>query len=287
MIARALFFFASVAVLSSAACIAQETIHILKKGETLYSVSRTYGVSFSAIAKANNIADADKVRIGQKLIIPGTGGAPKSAAAAEKHTVKKGETLFGIARQYGLTVSELRAFNGLSDKTVIKPGDLLAVARAPQPKVEAAPAPVQETAAKSGGTDDRAEGDPRPVTAKRNDPKIRWPVQAKELAYMEGKLYGVLLTGERAEPVESLSSGTVVSADAYRGFGRVAIVQSPNGHVYVYGGNESLSVKSGDKVAAGTELGRLGIDSLTGKPSLFFFVYKDNVAIDPAKAPRS
>jgi lipoprotein NlpD len=104
---------------------------------------------------------------------------------------------------------------------------------------------------------------------------------------MEGKLYGVLLTSDKDERVESLTEGTVVSAETYRGFGRVAIVQAPDGYVYVYGGNESLSVKYGDRVASGAELGRLGIDSLTGKPSLFLFVYKDNVAIDPAKAPRS
>lgn len=262
-------------------CPAQESVHILRKGETLYSLARTYGVSHAAIAAANKIADPNKIFIGQRLVIP-LGTKPSQAANdAQAHTVVKGETLFGIARRYGLTVSELRSLNDLSDKAIIKPGDKLSVAvRKPEAPPASKPEAPQSLPA-------ALTADPRPVSSKRNDPSVRWPVRAKELAYMEGKLYGVMLTGERSERVESLSSGTVVSAETYRGFGRVAIVQAPDGHVYVYGGNEYLSVKPGDRVAAGAELGRLGLDSLTGKPSLFFFVYKDNVAIDPAKAPRS
>jgi septal ring factor EnvC (AmiA/AmiB activator) len=58
------------------------------------------------------------------------------------------------------------------------------------------------------------------------------------------------------------------------------------GYLYVYGGCESLSVKEGDRVAPGAELGRLGLDGVTSKPQLFLMVYKNNAPIDPAKAPR-
>jgi septal ring factor EnvC (AmiA/AmiB activator) len=104
---------------------------------------------------------------------------------------------------------------------------------------------------------------------------------------MTGKLSGVVLLGERSEPVKSLTQGTVVSAGPYRGFGRVAIIQVTGGYLYVYGGCESLSVKEGDRVVPGTELGRLGIDGVSEKPQLFFLVYRNNSPIDPAKAPRA
>jgi lipoprotein NlpD len=263
-----------------AAASAQETVHVMKKGETLYGLARTYGVPYSAIVSANGIVDANNIRVGQKIRIP--------AETPLRHTVAKGETLFGIARKYDLTVSELRELNGFSASSVLKAGDVLTVGKRSEPKapapVEALPAARQEP--KKEPVPPKPE-EVRPVTPKRNDPTLRWPVRAKEVAYMEGKLYGVLLTGERAERVESLTAGTVVSAEPYRGFGKVAIVQAADGHVYVYGGNETLSVKPGDRIASGTEVGRLGIDSLTGKPALFFFVYKDNIAVDPAKAPRS
>jgi septal ring factor EnvC (AmiA/AmiB activator) len=112
-------------------------------------------------------------------------------------------------------------------------------------------------------------------------------VIARELSYMTGKLSGVVITGDRTEAVKSLSAGTVISAGPYRGFGRVAIVQAAGSYLYVYGGCESLSVKEGDKVGPGTELGRLGIDAVSSKPQLFFMVYRSNAPVDPAKAPRA
>jgi septal ring factor EnvC (AmiA/AmiB activator) len=104
---------------------------------------------------------------------------------------------------------------------------------------------------------------------------------------MTGKLSGVVITGVRAESVKSLTWGTVLSAGPYRGFGRVVIVQVDGGYLYVYGGCENLSVKEGDRVSPGLELGKLGVDVVTNKPQLFFMVYRSNVPIDPAKAPRA
>jgi septal ring factor EnvC (AmiA/AmiB activator) len=104
---------------------------------------------------------------------------------------------------------------------------------------------------------------------------------------MTGKLYGVVLLGERSEPVRSLMGGTVVSAGPYRGFGRVAIVEVTGGYTYIYGGCESLSVREGDRIAPGAELGRLGLDTVSERPQLFFMVYRSAIPIDPAKAPRA
>jgi septal ring factor EnvC (AmiA/AmiB activator) len=107
------------------------------------------------------------------------------------------------------------------------------------------------------------------------------------MAYMTGKLNGVVLMGDRNEPVKSLTAGVVISAGPYRGFGKVVIIQVAGGYLYVYGGCESLSVREGDRVMAGTELGRLGMDALSEKPQLFFMVYRNSVSVDPALAPRS
>jgi murein DD-endopeptidase MepM/ murein hydrolase activator NlpD len=128
---------------------------------------------------------------------------------------------------------------------------------------------------------------PRAVVPGTVDASVRWPVAAREVSYMTGKLSGVILTGGKTESVKSLTEGTVISAGPYRGFGRVAIVQVSGGYLYVYGGCESLSVKEGDKVVPGTELGRLGMDALSEKPQLFFLVYRNNIPVDPAKAPRT
>jgi len=114
---------------------------------------------------------------------------------------------------------------------------------------------------------------------------VVWPVKAKEVSYMTGKLYGVALLGEKSESVISLTQGRVISAGPYRGFGKVAIVQMAGGYLYVYSGCESLSVKMGDQVAPGTELGRLGIDGVTSKPQLFFHGLSEQYPHRSRKSP--
>jgi len=165
-------------------------------------------------------------------------------------------------------VEQIRTLNGLGERAVLKVGVTLRI-------------PVPASSPPAGKTAEVRSTQPKPV-----DPAIRWPVSARQVAYMTGKLYGVMIATQKSEPVRSLSRGTVVSAGPYRGFGKVAIVQAEDGYVYVYGGCELLSVKEGDRVQPGLELGAVGIDALTGTPHLFFLVYKDNVAIDPAVAPR-
>lgn len=108
--------------------------HEVKKGETLNKISRDYQVPLEKIVSFN--PGADKViRAGEKLRIPvkppaganATGReAPASGNTPLKHTVKKGETLFSIARQYGTTLNALMAANpGLTEN--IREGQVIQV----------------------------------------------------------------------------------------------------------------------------------------------------------------
>jgi LysM repeat protein len=261
----------------AASAYAQEQIHTLQRGETVYALAKKYGVKETEILFLNGIEDARRVYVGQKIRIPGKSiqvepispGAPSLI----EHKAVRGDTLFGLARNYQVTVAQIRTVNNLSENYVLKIGDILRipVAAAP-PVVAAAPVPPASSA---------------PLASKTVDRSLLWPVTVKDAAYMTGKLSGVVLTGTQGESVRCIAAGTVVSAGPFRGFGRVAIVQSKDGYLYIYGGQESLAVKEGDRVANGIELGKLGIDSTTGKSDLFFMVYKSNNPIDPASAPRT
>jgi len=241
----------------------EERVYVLRKGDTLYSVAQTYGVQVQALLDLNGIDDPRKVRAGQRIQIPGAAAAGEEKKTPAVHKVVWGDTLSTLARKYQVPVAELRKANGLAEGDILKEGQTLKI-------------PVRQPAVS-----------PRPAKSGEVDPAISWPVKARELAYMTGKLHGVVLLGETAEPVKSLTGGTVVAAGPYRGFGRVAIVQAPDGYLYVYGGCASLSVKEGEAVNPGAELGRLGIDGVSEKPQLFFLVYQNNKPVDPAKAPRA
>ncbi len=113
----------------------------LREGDTLARVAKRTGVPVDAIAKANNIADPHKVQVGRLLTIPRV-GAPAPARPAPlpplpspvvvlggggAHKVAAGQTLAGIARTYGTSVSELAGANGLKNPNLIREGTVLAV----------------------------------------------------------------------------------------------------------------------------------------------------------------
>jgi murein DD-endopeptidase MepM/ murein hydrolase activator NlpD len=262
---------------------AEDAVHVVARGETVYSISRSYRISSGDLMKHNGISDASKLQVGARLKIPpvNTSAAALPAAPAAGYLVVKDDTLYSIARRHGISVEALRSLNGFGAGYVLKAGDRIKV---PATAAETAARPAEQPAAAQKAVDPAAA---RQTAQKAVDASLRWPVQPRELAYMTGKLYGVVLQGERTEPVKSLTQGTVISAGPYRGFGRVAIVQVTGGYLYVYGGCESLSVKEGDRIGPGTELGKLGIDAVSSKPQLFFLVYRNNTPIDPALAPRA
>jgi murein DD-endopeptidase MepM/ murein hydrolase activator NlpD len=263
---------------------AEERVHTVLKGETVYSISRAYGIDRDELMRLNGISDPAKLQTGQRLRIPGS-----RAPAYTEYRVVRGDTLYGLARRYGTSADVIAAANAIPLDQVLKPGDVLRIpSTAATPAAMAAEAAVKaEEVPPQPVVPAAPAAAPRAVVPGTVDASVRWPVAAREVSYMTGKLSGVMLTGGKTESVKSLTEGTVISAGPYRGFGRVAIVQVSGGYLYVYGGCESLSVKEGDKVVAGTELGRLGIDALSEKPQLFFLVYRNNIPVDPAKAPRS
>lgn len=284
----------------------QEQIHIVQKGETLYSIGRTYGIKPEEIARFNGISLNSPIKIGQKLRIPSRSGVSSFAGNTREekqktisYRVERGDTLYSLARRHDTTVDAIRKLNNMSPQAILREGMVLLLPALPEGQ-GSAPTSSNSGSVSGGGSAPGGKGDPSFTgpsdsgkggnssleRSESNNPALRWPVQAKSISTMTGKLQGVILTGEVSESVKSLSPGIVVSAGPYRGFGRVAIIQAPEGYLYVYGGCASLSVTEGERVLPGTELGKLGVDSISKKPQLFFMVYRNNVPIDPQKAPR-
>jgi membrane-bound lytic murein transglycosylase D len=107
--------------------------HTVRRGETLSTIASRYGTSVSAVSSANGLKNVNRIYVGMTLVIPRHGSAPVAVASSSRssgassssssrptvHTVRRGDTLSGIAGRYGLTVSQLKAYNGLSSSTIM------------------------------------------------------------------------------------------------------------------------------------------------------------------------
>jgi LysM repeat protein len=109
-------------------------VHVVRRGENLYRISLRYGTSVSAIVQANGLRNADYVRVGQRLRIPGkgggstkSGGARTAPAGGSTHIVRRGESLSSIARRYGTSVSAIVRANGLRNPNYIWTGQRLRI----------------------------------------------------------------------------------------------------------------------------------------------------------------
>lgn len=122
----------AVSVLSLALTSSQvfaSTSHTVSRGDTLYKISRQYGVTISSIKSANGL-QSDNIYPGQVLVI-GT----SSNSSGNSYTVRSGDSLYLIAQRYGVSVAQLKSANGLTSNNIYT-GQKLSIpsgnAKAPQ-----------------------------------------------------------------------------------------------------------------------------------------------------------
>jgi LysM repeat protein len=89
-----------------------QIFHVVKSGETLYSVSKAYHISVEELSLINGLK-TNQLNIGQKLKIKGE--AKVTAVKAVRHSVQAGETLYSIARLYKVSVDNIRSWNALKN----------------------------------------------------------------------------------------------------------------------------------------------------------------------------
>lgn len=147
--------------------------YTVKKGDTLSGIASMYGTSWRNLSDYNALSNPNKLYVGQEIRIPGTlsASAPVSRASAPSSTssssrgsiaqgssyvIQKGDTLSGIAKRAGLSVSEIKAANALNNSTIVagkslsipKKGEVSAPSysapKASAPAAAPAPAPMDE-----------------------------------------------------------------------------------------------------------------------------------------------
>jgi LysM repeat protein len=103
--------------------------HTVRAGDTLAKIARQYGVSATALARANGISNANFIRIGQRLVIPSASGGSSggTSSSGSTYTVRRGDTLSSIAKRLGVSTASLAATNGIANPNRIYVGMVLRV----------------------------------------------------------------------------------------------------------------------------------------------------------------
>ena len=250
--------------------------------------------------------------------------APPARAAAvdqrpETYTVKRGETLYGIALDHGLDYRELAEWNGISNPNLIRVGDTLrlrAPATAAAPEGAAQVKPVTSAVALesrplgAGASAATKKPDeitvarieprppelkpkpeapppgPRPEAQSDDDEKVdwAWPASGKIVAkFADPVNKGVDISAKRGDPVLASAPGRVVySGSGLRGYGKLIIIKHNPTYLSAYAHNDQILVKEGQSVAKGQKIGEVGSTDADA-PKLHFEIRRLGKPVDPLK----
>lgn len=218
---------------------------------------------------------------------------------ANTHTVIYGDTVYNIAKRYGINQNDLRTWNQLSGNTIsigqvlrVKPSagypsSAPAPYTAPAPTTAPAPAPSNVRVVPPSATAPQTASVPVPqASAPAKDTSgIQWqkPTQGQILTGFGGNSKGIDYGGQVGQPVYAAASGKVVySGSGLRGYGRLLIIQHNSRYLTAYGNNQKLLVKEGQSVKRGQKIAQMG-SSDASRVQLHFEVREDGKPVDPSR----
>lgn len=104
----------------------EQIVHVVRRGETLFSIAQQYGTTVDAITHANGISDPRQIYVGQRLIIPG-GARAAHPQTTVTHVVRPGDTLSSLAVRYRTTWQALVQINRMLSPSTIYVGQIIQV----------------------------------------------------------------------------------------------------------------------------------------------------------------
>ena len=195
--------------------------------------------------------------------------------AGVRHRVARGESLYRIAKAYGVAPETLARANGIKDSQRLEVGQVLVIPHARH----AVPVGVI--------TPERARGDrPAPPELPRGASPFVWPVDAGLLSSPFGPRGathhdGIDISTPEGTPVRAARGGRVLYSDELRGYGNIIILSHDDGYATVYAHNRENRARSGDTVGQGDVIATVGRTGKTSGANLHFEIRKENVARDP------
>lgn len=99
--------------------------YTVKRGDTLWGIAKKFGVTVSAVVNANNIRNPNLIYVGEVFIIPHMTSAESFGYTL--YTVRRGDTLWGISRNFGTSINSIVTLNGIENPNLIYAGEVFKI----------------------------------------------------------------------------------------------------------------------------------------------------------------
>ena len=229
----------------------------VRKGDTIYALSRRHGVTVRAMIGINKLKPPYLLYPGQKLKSPAMGS----------HVVKKGDTVYSLSRKYQVDMTIFTRLNAMKRPYVLSIGQELKV-------------PGGNLAGKTVSL---------PPPPPQSGKGFMWPVKGpilssfgpKEVGYHND---GINIAAQSGSYVRAAESGVVVHAGRkIKGFGRLILIRHSKGWITAYAHNSSILVTKGQTVKRGQAVARVGQTGDVSRPQLHFEMRKGSRAVNPVR----
>ena len=237
--------------------------YTVRPGDSLYGISRSYGVSAAELQQANGITDVRSVKAGTVLRVPGSGGGYDTAQPPVQH----------VAVTPPPASQPQQTYQNAGPSTAQQPTML----NGSQPSSN-----YTQVATRNVNTN---VAPPRQSVAS-ND-KLRWPVSGRIISGFGQRSDGthndgINMSVPMGTSVHAAESGTVAYAGSeLKGYGNLILLRHDNGWVTAYAHNDQLTVKRGDKVQRGQVIATAGRTGSVDQPQVHFELRQGSKPVDP------
>ena len=208
---------------------------------------------------------------------PALPAAPTDPPPSVVHVVSPGQTLWRIAKAYGVPLEKLAESNGIEDPTRVEVGTALRIPGASRPlDVPPYPLPIPRPEVEGGRL---SVGDGSDLV---------WPVAGGVVlshfgaARRSHRHAGLDIRGSRGQEIFAARAGLVTFSGTQRGYGKVVIVDHGDGLQTLYAHANALVARQGDHVERGQAIATVGRSGNATTDHVHFEVRRDGVPIDPS-----
>lgn len=249
-------------------------VHVVQKGDTLFSIAFNYGFDYHELAELNGIQDPAVIQIGQQIrLFPGSAtSAIRPAAVVDSKPIEPPVREQPRLAKYAYSEAAVAQIEKLQEQ--IQP--VVVVAAKPESRPEPKPEPKSKPEARADRETDNSA-----------DEALEWsmPVNGKLIGEFSesANRKGIDIAGKLGQPITASAPGKVVySGSGLRGYGKLVIIKHNKTYLSAYAHNDQVLVKEGQNVTRGQKIAEMG-NTDADQVKLHFEVRRFGKPVDPAK----